>query len=121
MTEGSIPSDATFEEASSLCAVFGKLLLPQLLAVVCTLARVQGVVQEMAFLVAHRFYVCVKVLLWVCEKASGYKYVPDLKYWQYLTWLFCKWLSACWPNFPHRSDCRNSTEFVLWKQLCLRQ
>ena len=68
MTKGSIPPDATLEEASSGCAVGGKWLLPQLLAVVCTLARVQGVVQQMTLFIAHRLDLLVQVPLWVLKK-----------------------------------------------------
>ena len=117
MTKRSIPSDATLEEASRCCAVGGKLLLPQLLAVGCTLARVKGVVQKMTFLVTHRFDICVQVPLWVLEKVSEWIYLDiiDLEDEQCITWLFYKRSSAFSTNFPHRSGCQSSIEFVLGK------
>ena len=56
VAEGRVSSDATLEKASPLLAILGKLLLPQSFTVLGTNACIQGVLEDVAGLVAHRFY-----------------------------------------------------------------
>ena len=52
MTEDGISSNAAFEEPSFSLTVFGKLLLAQSFTVTSTAAAVDGVVEEVASVVA---------------------------------------------------------------------
>ena len=54
MAEGSISPDTALEEASTLLAILGKPLLLQPFTVLGTDACIQGVLEDVAGLVAHR-------------------------------------------------------------------
>ena len=78
MTEGRVPPDAAFEESAVLHALLRKLLFLPLLAVVGTDARVKGVVEDVARLVAHWHQLGLDVGRWVFEVLP-----VDLSWWQY--------------------------------------
>ena len=65
MTERSVPPDAALEEAPTVCTVCGELLASQFLAVISTFGGVQGVVEAVAGVVAHRLDLMGQVVLGV--------------------------------------------------------
>ena len=78
MAEGRVPPDAAFEESAVLHALLRKLLFLPLFAVVGTDARVEGVVEDVARLVAHWHQLRLEVGRGVFEVLP-----VDLSWWQY--------------------------------------
>ena len=85
MAEGSVSSDAALEKASTLLAIPGEPLLLQPLTVFGTDACVQGVLEDVAGLVAHRLQFRLDVSRRVLEV------LPEVLKWH-----------ICWtPTWPH--------------------
>ena len=78
MAECSVPPDAAFEESAVLRALLRKLLFLPLFAVVGTDAGVEGVVEDVARLVAHWHQLRLDVGRWVFEVLP-----VDLSWWEY--------------------------------------
>ena len=67
VAEGGVSSDAALEKASRLLARLGKLLLLQSFTVLGTNACIEGVLEDVAGLVAHRLQLGLNVGRWVLE------------------------------------------------------
>ena len=67
MAEGSISSDTTLEKPSPLLTSLGKTLLLQSFTVLSTNACIEGVLEDVAGLVAHRLQLGLNVGRWVLE------------------------------------------------------
>ena len=71
VAEGRVSSDATLEKASPLLAILGKLLLPQSFTVLGTNACIQGVLEDVAGLVAHWLQFGLNVSRWILQVLPG--------------------------------------------------
>ena len=67
MAEGSVSSDTALEKPSPLLASLGKPLLLQPFTVLSTNACIEGVVEDVAGLIAHRLQFGLHVSRWVLE------------------------------------------------------
>ena len=67
MAEGSVSSDTALEEPSPLLASLRKVLLLQSFTVLGTDACIEGVLEDVAGLVAHRLQLGLNVSRWVLE------------------------------------------------------
>ena len=67
MAEGSVSSDTTLEKPSPLLTSLGKTLLLQSFTVLGTNACIEGVLEDVAGLVAHRLQLGLNVGRWVLE------------------------------------------------------
>ena len=67
VAEGSVSSDATLEKPSPLLAIPGKLMLLQSFTVFSTNACIQGILEDMAGLVAHRLQFGLNVSRWILQ------------------------------------------------------
>ena len=67
MAEGSVSSDTALEEPSPLLASLRKVLLLQSFTILGTDACIEGVLEDVAGLVAHRLQLGLNVSRWVLE------------------------------------------------------
>ena len=85
VAEGGVSSDAALEKASRLLARLGKLLLLQSFTVLGTNACIQGVLEDVAGLVAHWLQLGLNVSRWILEV------LPEVLKW-HLRWPSPTWL-----------------------------
>ena len=67
MAEGSVSSDAAFEKSSTLLAILCKLLVLQSFTVFGTNTCIQGVLEDVAGLVAHWLQFGLNVSRWILQ------------------------------------------------------
>ena len=72
MAKGSVSSDAALEKTSIFLAILGKLLLLHTFTVFSTDASIQGVLEDVAGLVAHPLHFFLDVNFWAFEVLPGF-------------------------------------------------
>ena len=72
MAKGSVSSDAALEKTSIFLAILGKLLLLHTFTVFSADASIQGVLEDVAGLVAHPLHFFLYVNFWAFEVLPGF-------------------------------------------------